>query len=169
MLTRFHLGLALTVALMALPAAAQAIRPPASLEILAGHAGFVDDATIEHSVFGGAARVYLTPRVSVGPEVAYMRGPDDDRDWFFLGNLTWDVVPPQFWRPQRITPFLIIGAGFFRHSDRVGTGIYSVSEGAFAGGGGARVRITDRIYAMADMRVGWELHYRVTGGIGISM
>ena len=38
-----------------------------SIEILAGHAGFADDATIEHSVIGGAARVYVTPRISLGP------------------------------------------------------------------------------------------------------
>ena len=49
-------------------------RPPAAIEFLAGHAGFADDATIEHSVFGGAGRVYVTPRLSVGPEITYMRG-----------------------------------------------------------------------------------------------
>jgi hypothetical protein len=49
----------------------------------------------------------------------------------------------------------------------VGTGIFTSSEGAFAAGGGARVHITDRIYAMGDFRIGWELHYRVTGGIGV--
>jgi hypothetical protein len=153
----------------AVPAGAQSIRPPASIEIFAGHAGFADDATIEHSVFGGAARVYLTPRISIGPEITYMRGPDADRDWFFLGNLTFDVRHPRSGRPPRVSPFLIAGGGFFTHSDRVGTGIYTSGEGAFAAGGGTRVHITDRVYATGDFRIGWELHYRITGRLGVLM
>jgi hypothetical protein len=170
MLTRFHMGLALAAALTwAVPADAQSIRPPASIEVFAGHAGFADDATIEHSVFGGAARIYVTPRISLGPEITYMRGPNTDRDWYFLGNLTWDIRHLQAGRPPRVSPFLIIGGGFFTHSDEFPSGTFRSSEGAFAGGGGARVHISDRVYAMGDFRIGWELHYRVTGGIGVSM
>jgi hypothetical protein len=168
MLSRL-LTLLVLVALTHAPAEAQSIRPPGSVEVFAGHAGFADDATIEHSVFGGAARFYVTPRISVGPEITYMRGPGDDRDWYVLGNLTWDILYPSAGRPPRVSPFLIVGGGFFTHSDRVGTGIFTSSEGAFAAGGGARVHITDRVYAMGDFRIGWELHYRVTGGIGVSM
>ena len=79
-------------------------RPPAAIEFLAGHAGFADDATIEHSVFGGAGRVYVTPRLSVGPEITYMRGPREDRDWFFLGNLTFDILRPRAGRPRTVSP-----------------------------------------------------------------
>ena len=50
-------------------------RPRAALEFSRGWAGFVDDATIHHAVFGGAARFYVTPRISVGPELVYMVGP----------------------------------------------------------------------------------------------
>ena len=53
---------------------------PDAVEIFAGYAGFVDDATIDHAVFGGAGRFYISPRASQGPEVTYMRGPDLDRD-----------------------------------------------------------------------------------------
>ena len=169
MRTRLYTLLILAAVTWAVPAGAQEMRPPASLEIFAGHAGFADDATIEHAVFGGAARVYVTPRVSIGPEITYMRGPRDDRDWFFLGNLTFDVRHPQSGRPPRVSPFLIGGAGFFTHSDRVGTGIYTSGEGTFAAGAGTRVHITDRVYAVGDLRFGWEWHYRVTGGIGITM
>ena len=165
------------VLLMAAPVAAQTRppeggpddRPPASVEVLAGHAGFADDATIEHSVFGGAARVYVTPRLSVGPEITYMRGPRNDRDWYFLGNLTFDIRHPNAGRPPRVSPFLIAGGGFFMHSDRFASGTFRSSEGAFAAGGGTRVHITDRVYAMGDFRIGWELHYRLTGGVGIAM
>jgi hypothetical protein len=170
MLTGLRAWLACAAALIgAMPAAAQSIRPPASVEVLSGYAGFIDDATIDHAVFGGAARVYLTPRIGVGPEITYMRGPGDDRDWFFLGNLTWDIRHPRAGRPRRVSPFLIVGGGFFTHRDRVGTGIFTSSEGAFAGGGGVRVHITDRVYAMGDYRIGWEPHRRITGGVGLSM
>jgi Outer membrane protein beta-barrel domain len=171
MFTRLHVWVAFAAFLIATaPAAAQSLKPPAAVEVLAGHAGFVDDGTIEHVVvFGGAARVYLTPRISLGPEITYMRGPGDDRDWFFLGNLTWDIRHPRAGRPPRVSPFMVVGAGFFTHSAGVGTGTFTSSEGAFAAGGGTRVYITDRVYAMGDFRIGWELHYRITGGIGVSM
>ena len=170
MLTRLHAGLVFAVALVwANPVAAQTIRRPASVEFLAGHAGFADDALIEHAVFGGAARFYLTPRISVGPEITYMRGPNTDRDWYFLGNLTWDIRRPEAGRPPRVSPFLIAGGGFFTHSDRFPSGTFTSSEGAFAAGGGARVYITDRTYVMADFRIGWELHYRITGGVGVGV
>lgn len=151
------------------PAEAQSIRPSSALEVFAGHAGFADDATIEHAVVGGAARIYVTPRISLGPEITYMRGPNTDRDWYFLGNLTWDIRQPVAGRPPRVSPFLIAGAGFFTHSDRFVTGTFTSSEGAFAAGGGTRLHITDRVYAIGDFRIGWELHYRITGGIGIAM
>ena len=136
MATRLSTGLALVTALIcAAPAHAQSIRPPSSIEIFAGHAGFADDATIEHSVFGGAGRIYLTPRISVGPEITYMRGPGEDRDWFFLGNFIYDFRRPQSGRPPLVSPFVIAGGGFFTHSDSVGTGIYTSGEGAVRGRG----------------------------------
>jgi hypothetical protein len=162
-------GLLLATAIWATPAAAQSIRPASSVEFFAGHAAFADDAPIEHSVFGGAGRLYISPRISVGPEITYMRGPDDDRDWFFLGNLVFDFRSPRSGRPPRVSPFVIGGAGFFPHSDRVGTGIYTSGEGTFAGGAGTRVHVSDRVYLVADLRFGWEWHYRITGGIGVSL
>jgi hypothetical protein len=170
MRTRVFTGLALGFVLaVAAPANAQSVRPPASVEIFAGHAGFADEGTIEHAVFGGAGRVYLTPRISIGPEITYMRGPGDDRDWFFLGNFVFDFRSPTAGRPPRVSPFVIAGAGFFTHSDRVGTGIYTSSEGTFAAGPGLRVHVTDRVSVTGDLRFGWELHYRITGGLGVSM
>jgi hypothetical protein len=170
MLTRYA-GVILAVALMtAAPAAAQSsARPPAAVELLAGYAGFVDDAPIDHSVFGGAARVYLTPRLAVGPEVLYMIGPGDDRDLFFTGNLTFDLLHPRAGRPPRVSPFVVAGGGFFRHSDRFGPLTFSSNEGAFTAGGGSRFWLGDRFYALLDFRIGWELHYRLNGGVGIAL
>jgi len=56
---------------MAGPLAAQE-RPAPVVEFPVGWAAFLDDAVIDHGVFGACARVYLTPRLSVGPEVVYM-------------------------------------------------------------------------------------------------
>ncbi|HET9216696.1 MAG TPA: hypothetical protein VFR18_06940, partial [Terriglobia bacterium] len=64
--------------------------------------------------------------------------------------------------PQLLSPF-VGGGGFFRHSD----GSIRNTEGSFTAGGGTRVRITDRIYGLVDFRIGWELHCRITGGIGV--
>jgi hypothetical protein len=163
------LTLAFGMVLMASSAEAQSTRKggPDAVEVFAGYAGFVDDATIDHAVFGGAGRFYISPRVSLGPEVTYMRGPDLDRDLFVMGNLTWDMIPSRVSRPPRVTPFLIAGAGFFLHQDRYLDSWGS--EGAFSAGGGVRVWLTDRAYALVDVRIGWELHTRITGGIGIGL
>ena len=96
-----------------------------------------------------------------------MRGPNSDRDLFLTGNLTFDVMPPRQGRPRRVTPFLVAGGGFFQHSDSVGRFDFTSYEGAFTAGGGVRGWITDRVYALADVRFGWELHARMNGGIGI--
>lgn len=135
-----------------------------AVELTAGHAAFVDDAYIDHAVVSGAARTYLSPRISVGPEVTYMRGPGADRDLFVTGNLTFDLVRPD----RRVTPFLVAGGGVLRHRDRIGPNEFSSMEGAVTGGGGARVRLGDRVHALGEFRLGWEPHYRVTGGVGVT-
>ena len=38
----------------------------------AGYAGFVDDSTKNYWAAGGGVRRYLTPRLSVGPELVVM-------------------------------------------------------------------------------------------------
>ena len=144
-------------------------RPAPAIEFLAGYAGFVDDATIDHSIYGAAGRVYLTPRLAIGPELVYMRGPGDDRDLYLTGNVTFDLLSPRQGRPRRVTPFIVGGGGFFQHKDRVGSFSFTSYEGAFTAGGGVRGWITQRVYALADVRFGWELHTRINGGIGIAL
>ena len=163
----------LTVTLLAFAgnALAQTVdaRPASAAESLAGYAGFVDDATIDHTIWGAAARVYLTPRLAIGPELVYMRGPNSDRDLYLTGNLTFDVLPPRSGRPRRVSPFLVAGGGFFQHRDRFGPFDFTSYEGAVTGGGGVRGWITDRVYAFGDVRFGWELHARANAGVGIGL
>jgi hypothetical protein len=159
--------LAVLVLLLTHKALAQApeARPAPAVEFLAGYAGFADDATIDHAIAGTAVRFHLTPRLAVGPELVYMWGPGSDRDLYLTGNLTFDILPPRSGRPARVSPFLVAGGGFFQHSDRFG----SSYEGAFTAGGGARAWIGERVYAVADVRIGWELHARANGGVGIRL
>lgn len=150
------------------PASAQSggTGPAAAAEFLAGYTGFGDEGLVDHTIVGGAARVYLSPRIAIGPELVYMMGPGEDRDLFLTGNLTFDLVAPRAGRSRRVVPFLVAGGGLMRHTNRFGSASSSSTEGAITGGGGVRVRLTDHVYAMADVRLGWEPHIRLNGGIG---
>jgi len=140
-------------------------RPGPAVEIFAGHAGFVDDSTIPHTVLGGAGRFYFSPRLAAGPEFAYMWGPRLDRDIVLTGNLTWDLLRENGSNPPIVVPFIVGGVGAFRHNEGFG----GHTETTFTAGGGTRVRINDRLYGLVDFRIGWELHYRITGGIGVKL
>jgi hypothetical protein len=111
----------------------------------------------------GSGALYHT-RIGLGPELVYMRGPGSDRDVFLTGNLTFDLLSPRQGHPRRVSPFLVAGGGFFRNTNRYGTLDFSYVEGAFTAGGGARVWINDRVYAVGRLPDWVELHYRLTGG-----
>ena len=138
-----------------------------AIEGTVGWAGFVDDATIEHTVFGGALVVPLTPRTSVGPEFMYMVGPGSDRDMFVIGSIWFDFLSP---RPHAyVTPYVVAGGGYMRHSNEFAGRTFSSGEGAFSAGGGVRAYLGDCVYAGADVRVGWELHLRMAAHVGIHL
>src|SRR4030095_10495371 len=122
-MSRLHACIGVILALFAAQAFAQApdARPAPAVEFLAGYAGFADDATIDHAIAGTAARVYLTPRLAIRPELAYMCGPNWDRDLFLTGVVTFDLLSPRDGRPPRVTPFLVAGGGLSQHSDRFGS------------------------------------------------
>ncbi|MFN2447514.1 MAG: hypothetical protein ABR606_18255 [Vicinamibacterales bacterium] len=63
----------------------------------------------------------------------------------------------------------IAGGWISWYRDRIGPIAFSSSEGAFAAGAGVRARVTSRVLAGADFRVGWEPHCRVTGTIGVEL
>ncbi len=139
-------------------------RPPPVTEVAVGLAGLLDYDD-PHGVIGGAIRWHLSPRVSVGPELVYMNGPGRDRNFFATGNLTFDVLSPTW----PATPYVVVGAGLMRQTDRVGTGAFTSSEGAFTAGAGVRARLSDRAYMGAEWRVGWEPHTRFTVVAGFNL
>lgn len=144
------------LALMATTAAAQSARPAVHVEGSLGYARFVDDVFIGHLVAGGGIRASVRPRISIGPEITYMRGPDDDRDWFITGNAVLDLAGPD----RRATPYLLAGGGVMIHRDRFASGSFTHSEGALTGGGGVRLNVGDRWSIAPEMRIGWEPHLR---------
>jgi len=132
-----------------------------------GYASFVDDAPIEHSVLGAGARVFVTPRVAIGPEFTFMRGPGISRVWFLTGNATIDLVDSSQTR-RRVVPYVIAGGGFARIKTQVGTGPFTSGEGTFTGGGGVRLSPGGGWFIAPEFRLGWELHWRVGASVGVS-
>jgi Outer membrane protein beta-barrel domain len=164
MLQRILIGSFLLFVATSSAGAQPASRSP-SVEGAIGHAAFVDEDPVDHVTFGGAARVALSPRVSVGPEVVYMIGPGEDRDLFLTGNLWFDFFGPTADGPRRATPYLIVGAGLMRHQDEFFRD-FTTHEGAVTGGIGVRIAIGDRWYVAPEARLGWEPHSRLTATVG---
>ena len=130
-----------------------------------GYAAFVDDSPISHGVIQGSTRWFLGSRVAVGPEVTYMHGPDEDRDWFVTGNVTVDAFR-RSGGVRRVQPYVVAGAGLMHSTLPVGIGTFSSSEGAFTAGGGARITATRGWYLAPEARLGWELHWRIGAVLG---
>ena len=155
-------ALALFLAPMARPATAQNPPDPA-LEFAAGWVGFADDGIASERLVGAAARLYVLPRLSVGPEIVYIDA-DNHNHLTVTGNVTWDVVGPV--NTRRLTPFLVAGAGVFRTRESFFSGTFTSTEGAFTAGGGVRASVGDRVTVGIDARIGWELHIRLNGLVG---
>jgi hypothetical protein len=47
--------------------------------------------------------------------------------------------------------------------------VRSFNEGAFTAGGGVRALVGPRVFVGAEARVGWELHLRLNGIIGVRL
>lgn len=140
--------------------------PIGAVEFAVGYAGAVDDAIIDHSVWGGSGRIHVSPLLSVGPEVVYMRGPRGHYDVMVTGNLTVDFRG-EYGRGARLMPFAVVGGGIMRTSERFASGRFTSSDPAFTAGVGLRGSISDRVFVGGDVRVGWELHTRAAALVGV--
>jgi len=155
------------VILSALPAAAQD-RPAPALDLAAGWVGFADDGIVSEFPVAPGFRWYLSPRVSIGPEVTFIAA-DSHSHQVVTGNLTFDFLAPRNGKP-RTTPFIVVGGGFFRTSEGFANRPpFSATEGAFTVGGGVRAPLNERVAAGIDARLGWEPHLRVTGFVSIGL
>jgi hypothetical protein len=150
------------------PAFAQE-RPDPAVELAAGALLFADDGVVSEGFVGGAGRIYLTPRLSVGPEISYVNG-DNHSHFILTGNVTFDLVHPRSGRPRQVTPFVTAGAGLFRTREQfLGNETFTSTEGAFTAGGGVRALVGRRVFVGAEARVGWELHIRLNAMVGVQL
>ena len=155
-------ALGLTAVLLGIPAIAQAqdARRQA-IEASGGYAVFVDEAPIHHSVIGGAWLWQATPRIGIGPELVYMRGPGSDRDLFLTGKVVMQATPD-----AAASLYFVADGGVMFHRAALPRGPLWVREGAVSFGGGVRINVTDNVYVAPEVRIGWELHARATVTVG---
>src|SRR5690348_6372967 len=132
--------------LLARPAIAQD-RPAPIVELEAGWVGFADDGIVSETLVGAAARWYLVPRVSVGPELVYLSS-ELHSHLVVTGNVTFDILRERSGRS--VIPFLVVGGGLFQTRDRIFNEPFTSSEGAFTAGGGVRVIVNNRVTAGVD-------------------
>ena len=163
-----HLMLLSAFAMLAPPLAGMvsAQQPPRSaIDVVAGVLIFPDDGTVREGMVGGSARFYVTPRLAVGPEITFVQG-DRHSHLIATGNLTFDFLGPDGGRRPTVTPFLVVGGGWYHTREQFPAGAFNSHEGAFTAGGGVRGLIGDRLYVGAEARIGWELHLRANGLVG---
>jgi hypothetical protein len=143
-------------------------KPRPELEVSAGLVGFADDGIVNEGMIGGAGRVYLSPRVSVGPEIVFISG-DGHSHLVLTGNVSWDLLAPDAGRPRAVAPFVVAGAGLFQTRETFFADPFTSREGAFTAGGGVKVAASDRFFAGVEARVGWETHIRINGFGGLRL
>jgi hypothetical protein len=164
---RVVLGAVAFVILLAGTASAQE-HPPPAIEIEAGWMGFADDGIVSETFVGGIGRWHVSPRISIGPEVVSVKGSNHSH-LIVTGNITFDVLSPTNGRPRQVTPFLVAGGGLYQTRETFSSGEFTSTEGAFTAGGGVRASAGDHIIIGVDTRVGWELHFRVNGFVGLRL
>jgi len=144
------------------------MRPGPALEIAVGWVGFADNTVVSEVLVGGAGRFYVSPRLALGPEVAYIDG-DRHSHLMVTGNLTFDFLNVIAGLPPKVDPFVVVGGGWFRTRESFATEPFSSNEGTFTAGGGARVHMSRRMYVAGEARIGWETHLRVNGAVGFRL
>src|SRR4029453_3189589 len=121
-------------------------RPAPIVEAVVGKSGFIDEVWDYFGTIGGGVRVFVTPRLAIGPEVAYLGGEFDASNLTVTANMTFDIVSDDGRR--RIVPYLAAGGGYLRQKTLVGGGPgstalvpFTSSEGTMSAGVGARIAL----------------------------
>ena len=71
----------------------QLTRPKVEGKVIFGTAVFGED--LQHTLVGGALRVYVTKRFSIEPEYLYLRRSKDDQDHLGQINVAYDFADRQ--------------------------------------------------------------------------
>jgi hypothetical protein len=173
---RTVLILAATLSGVAQPVLAQD-RPGPLVEAFVGRSGFIDEVWDYFGTVGGGTRVFVTPRLAIGPEVAYLRGEFDALEASHLtvtANMTFDIVRDAGRR--RVVPYLAAGGGYLRQKTLVGSGPgstarvpFTSSEGTMSAGAGARIALGSHLFVAPEFRLGWEPETRVAVTVGMRL
>jgi hypothetical protein len=114
---------------------------------------------------GGSLRYHVSSRVSVGPEVLFVKQCDQQVFTFYHPQMTGMLHLAVDLGKGRVAPYLLGGAGFVRNRQFNGQSNYRAE---FAGGGGAKFFLSDRLFLAPEAQVGGRVsHFRITGAIGI--
>ena len=152
----------LLILLLAASAQAQT-KPRPEIKATAGWVGFIDESWINHKVVGGSASFYLTPRVGFEPEVLYMIGPGSDRDVTLIPHVSFD-----FLARRMVRPYVIGGAGWMHHSQKIGPIRFSNNEWVGNGGVGVKFFLTPTLFVAPEFRIGFETILRAAASIGVT-
>ena len=149
--------------------------PAPIIEGVVGRSSFIDEVWDHFNTVGAGARVFVTPRLAIGPEVAYMRGESgagDASNLSVTGNVTFDLRRDD--RRQRFVPYVAAGGGYLRQRTLVGSGPgstelrpYTTGEGTASGGLGVRIALAPRLFVAPEFRMGWEPEARFTVMVGV--
>lgn len=151
-----------------LPGSAAAQDRNWTAEVAAGHAAFVDDSTKHFLVAGGRVRRYVTPRLSIGPELIVMTGGSGgvrDRNVTLTADVVFDLHHDDGLAAGRVIPYIAGGAGIHWIRDIVRNGPYWGRQLGASAGAGVRVGVS-RVTASLEYRIGSELYQRITGSAG---
>ena len=83
--------------------------------------------------------------------------------------VTCELLSPKNGRPRQANAFVVAGVGLFQTREHFFNGTFTSREGAFTAGGGVRAHVGDRVTIGVEARVGWELHVRVNGLVGLQL
>jgi len=170
---RFGMALIITSTLSGVeqPVLAQD-KPAPIVEAVVGQSGFIDEAWDYFGTIGGGVRVFVTPRLAIGPEVAYLSGESDASNLTITANMTFDIVRDDGGR--RVVPYLVAGGGYLRQKTLVGGGPgstalvpFTSSEGTMSAGLGARIALGSQMFVAPEFRLGWEPESRLAVTIGV--
>ena len=135
-----------------------------TIEVSGGYAGFLDESAIPHGTVGAAVRWDLGRHISIGPEFVYMQA-ENDSDLFLTGKVVIDGF-----RDRAVSPYFVADGGLMLHRATFFRGApFWSQEGAASFGGGARFRLTPRVFLAPELRIGWEPHIRVGVTVGWKM
>jgi len=170
------LSMAAVVCGTADPASAQE-KPAPVIELIVGQSSFIDEAWDHFETIGVGARVFLTPRLAIGPEVTLLLGAFDSLEasnLLLTGNMTYDFMRDD--RTRRVVPYFAAGGGYLRQRTLVGGGPgstalvpFTSSEGTLSAGLGVRISMTSRVYIAPEFRLGWEPETRLAVTVGMRM